>query len=98
MQSTNQIHMKTKVPNIGLAWIALAMLGFAGVNSAVAQTTAFTYNGRLNNSGVSANGAYDLRFTIYDANAAGNVIAGPLTVSPVDVMNGLFTGQGHERA
>jgi hypothetical protein len=36
------------------------------------------------------NGAYDLRFTVYDASAAGNVIAGPLNVSPVDVTNGLF--------
>jgi hypothetical protein len=56
-----------------------------------AQSTAFTYTGRLNNNGAPVNGAHDLRVTIYDAIAAGNAISGPINVSPVDVANGLFT-------
>jgi hypothetical protein len=89
----NQIQMKTRTRELGQAWIALTLLIFAGVNSAVAQGTAFTYSGRLNNNGAPVNGAYDLRFTLHDASAAGNMIAGPLTVGPVDVANGLFTAR-----
>jgi len=57
-----------------------------------AQSTAFTYQGRLNDGGVAAGGIYDLRFTIYDsANSPGVVVAGPLTKSTTMVSNGLFT-------
>src|ERR1019366_1314257 len=53
-----------------------------------AQTTAFTYQGQLNNSNAPATGAYDFRFQIYNENS---VVAGPRTNSPVGVTNGLFT-------
>ena len=53
--------------------------------------TAFTYQGRLNDGGNPANGSYDLKFTLFDQASAGGVIAGPLTNSPVNVSNGLFT-------
>src|ERR1043165_9543325 len=56
-----------------------------------AQTTAFSYQGRLNDSGSPATGTYDLRFTIFDALASGNAVAGPLTNATVAVSNGLFT-------
>jgi hypothetical protein len=56
-----------------------------------AQGTAFTYQGRLNDNGAPATAIYDLRFTIYDAAANGNVSGGPVTSSTVGVTNGLFT-------
>src|ERR1051326_8343754 len=56
-----------------------------------AQTPAFSYQGRLNDSGSPASGTYDLRFTIFDALASGNAVAGPLTNATVAVSNGLFT-------
>lgn len=61
------------------------------VDSAPAQGTAFTYQGRLNSVGLPANGLFDLQFTIYDSvsNASG-LIAGPITNSAVTVSNGLF--------
>src|SRR5438046_2972150 len=52
--------------------------------------TAFTYQGRLTDGGSPANGNYDLRFTIYDSDAGGTVVAGPTTNSPTSVSNGLF--------
>jgi hypothetical protein len=61
------------------------------LSTALAQGTAFTYQGRLNTGGNPASGIYDLRFTIYDALAGGNIAGGPLTNSPVAVSNGLFT-------
>lgn len=56
-----------------------------------AQSTAFTYHGRLHDNGVVVSGAYDLRITAYDADVDWNVVARPLDFSPVDVVNGLFT-------
>jgi len=54
-------------------------------------TTAFTYQGQLTTGTNAANGGYDMTFAIYDANVAGNLIAGPITNSALSVSNGLFT-------
>jgi UDP-3-O-[3-hydroxymyristoyl] glucosamine N-acyltransferase len=58
---------------------------------ASAQGTAFTYQGRLYDSGSPACGIYDLEFTLCDAVTNGNCIAGPLTNAATSVANGLFT-------
>ena len=55
-----------------------------------AQGTAFTYQGRLNNGASSANGAYDLRFAIYDSVNAGTQQGSLLTNTATAVNNGLF--------
>jgi hypothetical protein len=60
-------------------------------NSASAQGTAFTYQGRLNTGGSPANGSYDIAFSLYAINAGGVAIAGPVTNTAVSVANGLFT-------
>src|SRR5687768_15749895 len=57
----------------------------------LAQGTAFTYQGRLDDGANPAAGIYDLRFTIYDLNSGGSAMAGPLTNSATGVSNGLFT-------
>jgi microcystin-dependent protein len=75
--------MKTKILTLTL----LTIIGLA----VSAQTTAFTYQGRLNAGATAANGSYDLTFAVYDANVSGNKIAGPITNSAVAVSNGLFT-------
>lgn len=62
------------------------------LSTAFAQSTAFTYQGRLQDNGVPANGSYDFQFTIYDStNGAGPAVAGPITNSAIAVSNGLFT-------
>ncbi len=53
--------------------------------------TAFTYQGKLTDGGQSANGTYDLRFTLYNVAGGGSTVAGPVTKSAVGVANGLFT-------
>ena len=70
-------------------WVLLALLFPPGL--AHTQTTAFTYHGKLQAEGVPASGAYNLRFTLFDAVTGGNIVAGPLELNPVDVANGLFT-------
>ena len=82
--------MKTKTLNIGLVFITLALLTSAGAHSAFAQSTAFTYQGRLQVGAIPANGSYDLRFALYDALAGGNAVGGALTNTATGVSNGLF--------
>lgn len=59
--------------------------------STYAQSSAFTYQGRLNLNGSAANGTYDLRFTIYDAVTNGGPASSTLTNAATSVSNGLFT-------
>jgi hypothetical protein len=69
----------------------LALPVLLGVSSALAQGTAFTYQGRLFSGTNDANGLYDFRFLLYNDPTAGAIVAGPLTNSAVAVTNGLFT-------
>src|SRR5262249_25643154 len=78
--------MKITIQNL---FIALAV--FANFNCLIAQGTAFTYQGELNNGGLPANGNYDMTFTLFATNATGVALAGPVTNSTTAVSNGLFT-------
>ena len=69
--------------------VALASLACAAFHLQ-AQTTAFTYQGRLKDGGGAVTGIYDLRFMICDSGGGPAVVAGPLTNSPTSVTNGLF--------
>ncbi len=57
-----------------------------------AQTTSFTYQGRLTDGGTAANGSYDLQFVLFDSSSGGSQI-GTQTVSTVAVSAGVFTVQ-----
>jgi hypothetical protein len=67
-----------------------AIMAFCSVGTLFAQGTMFTYQGRLNDGGVAANGNYDFKFRIYDAVTNGNPVSSILTNSPTVVSNGLF--------
>ncbi len=56
-----------------------------------AQTTSFTYQGRLSDGGNVANGSYDLQFALWDSLSGGAQIGATQTVSAVAVSNGIFT-------
>ncbi|HEY0605610.1 MAG TPA: hypothetical protein VGD58_21990, partial [Herpetosiphonaceae bacterium] len=56
-----------------------------------ATTRAFTYQGRLTNGGVPANGAYDFTFILYDASVGGSQAGPIITRNDVPVANGLFS-------
>lgn len=77
-------------PKSILRLLCILMLSNAATGT-FSQTTAFTYQGRLNDRGAAANGDYDLRFVIYDAPTEGNAVGSPITTAPVGVTNGLFT-------
>ena len=62
--------------------IALALLN---AGAAVAQTTAFTYQGRLTDGGNPADGSYDLTFKLFDTATAGAIAQGPVrSCEPAD--------------
>jgi hypothetical protein len=83
--------MKTKQLIFTVALLTCLSTLNPQLSTVFAQGTAFTYQGRLNDTGQPATGIYDLRFTIYDSAGGGNVVAGPLTNSAAGVTNGLFT-------
>ena len=69
--------------------VLLVLLALVSVGRT--QGTALLYQGRLNGSAGPANGVFDFNFTVYDALADGNSVAGPLTKAATPVTNGLFT-------
>lgn len=78
--------MKT---TINRTLIALVIL--ISIPQIEAQGTAFTYQGRLNNGGIQANGLYDFQYSLSNAPSGGSQIGSTLTVIGVSVTNGLFT-------
>src|SRR5688572_443269 len=70
---------------------AFAVLLWSTMVNLPAQGTAFTYQGRLTDTGAPANGLYDFQFTVHSA-ASGNVPVSPAyATNGVPVTNGLFT-------
>ena len=61
----------------------LLILVTSAANSVNAQTSTFTYQGRLTDGGTAANGTYDLQFTLWDAVNGGNQqpIGSPVTIT-----------------
>jgi hypothetical protein len=69
--------MKTKQLILTVALLTCLSTLNLQLSTAFAQATAFTYQGKLAEGGTPANGRYDLRFILYDADAGGNQV-GPL--------------------
>lgn len=77
------------IPKKLVRLFVLAFLSAAIPQEAAAQTSVFTYQGRLNDNGAPANGVYDFQFAVYDS-------SNPLATnaqSGIGVTNGLFTAQ-----
>jgi hypothetical protein len=83
--------MKTKLTlrTLALPAMLIATLIYQP-STAFAQGTAFTYQGRLNDGGAPANGAYDFRFRLFDALTNGSFSGGNKFLDAVGVSNGLF--------
>src|SRR5208282_1821471 len=82
--------MNNQIKQLLIALVLLSALN-SQLSTALAQGTAFTYQGQLQANGDPASGTYNLTFTLFNTNAAGVAIAGPLTNNGVIVTNGLFT-------
>src|SRR5438552_4142304 len=80
-------------PRAGARFV-LALISFswiAAIQIASAQSTALTYQGRLNDGGAPANGVYDLEFRVFDAFSGGSQQGGTVTVYDLGITNGLFS-------
>src|SRR5215213_2624362 len=69
--------------------IALAVL-LVRTPEAVAQTTTFTYQGRLLSNGVAVTGTYDVKLELFANSSGGGSLAAQF-IGDVAVSNGLFT-------
>ena len=58
--------------------------------AALAQITAFSYQGRLTDGGAPANGLYDFTLSAHDALTSGNLVGSALIFADVPVTNGVF--------
>jgi hypothetical protein len=76
--------------NLVLIPLAIACLFAAGI-AVQAQTTSFTYQGRLSDNTIAANGTYEMQFSLFDASANGNQIGSTVSNANVSVVNGIFT-------
>jgi hypothetical protein len=59
--------------------------------AALAQPTAFTYQGLLEANGAPANGSFDLVFSLFTTNSGGSQVGGTITNAATAVSNGAFT-------
>ena len=71
--------------------VAATVLAFLlAATSAFAQTSSFTYQGRLTDGGTAANGNYDLQFALFDSLSGGAQIGATQSINTVLVVNGVF--------
>src|SRR6266513_5714606 len=71
--------------------VAIILIGLSG--AAIAQTTVFSYQGKLTDNGGLANGNYDFQFKLFDTAAlgTGNQQGATVLATNVPVTNGIFT-------
>lgn len=70
---------------------AACLLMLASVVYAAPQIPDFVYQGRLEQDGAPANGAFDLTFTLYDAAEGGNAVGVAIEEPGYPVTDGLFS-------
>lgn len=73
---------------IKLLLLAVAVNFYAA--AAEAQTSVFSYQGKLIDGGVPANGSYDMRFRLFDAVTVGSQIGSDAAVNGVQAAGGIF--------
>src|SRR5262245_59787709 len=69
---------------------SLAAALLASADATHAQSTGFTYQGRLTENGQLATGVYDFRFAIFESLSSGTQIGESITNYAVGVSNGGF--------
>src|SRR5262245_11942815 len=83
---------KSEVPMKTASQLFILLLAIdAMVVSALAQGTAFQYQGRLDQNRAPVTGLYDLRFTLFDSSGGATVVAGPQSKLATAITNGLFS-------
>ncbi len=76
--------MKSKLLILSLAILTLFPTAFS-------QTTAFNFQGRLNDGSSAANGSYDIKFKLFDSSTGGGQIGSTIDRVGLLVINGVFS-------
>jgi hypothetical protein len=73
--------------------VTLCLMLLVSVSTGYAQTTSFTYQGKLTDTGVMANGNFDMEFKLFDTLAPGTGMqqGATLLVPGAVVTSGIFT-------
>src|SRR5215213_6756025 len=71
--------------------IIFVILALALAGTALAQSSSFNYQGRLNETGAAAGGTFQFQFKLYDAVSGGSQVGSTLSDVPVTVSNGTFS-------
>ena len=79
--------------SIAFAFAVASSLAAVAHSPAFAQSTAFTYQGQLDDAGVPASGLHDFRFLLFNAAVGGVVVGPPNCIDDVNVVDGVFTVQ-----
>src|SRR5437763_15165202 len=74
-----------------LAFVTVMFLLLFSAPVIFAQSSSFTYQGRLTDGGRPANGNYDVQFALWDSASGGTQIGSTQTLNTVAVSNGVFT-------
>jgi len=85
--------MLMKLCNNVTRWLALVLLAAfnSQTSTCFAQTSAFTYQGVLEDGGAPATGLYDFEFRVFNAASGGGQVGTLTTAADTPVTNGLFT-------
>jgi hypothetical protein len=73
--------------------VFLAIAAMVAAPCAFAQGTAFTYQGQLDDSGMVADGLYDMQFSVWDQSSGGAQVSSTITYLGLPVEGGLFTAK-----
>jgi hypothetical protein len=80
--------MKKRTYLFALLLVCFATLGSAAIS---AQTSVFTYQGKLTDSGISPNAPYDFTFRLFDSASGGVQVGSDKVITGVQVTAGIFT-------
>src|SRR5688572_23474887 len=69
----------------------LFLVLFAAIHSGFAQSSSFSYQGRLSENGTPANGNYDFQFVLHTSDSGSSQVGDALTNANVSVVDGVFS-------
>ncbi len=73
--------------------VAVCLIVFGCFAAVRAQTSVFTYQGRLTDTNIAASGTYQMQFSLFDALSGGTQQGSTILNNSVTVSNGIFTVQ-----
>ena len=71
--------------------VLFASVLWLSIASVQAQSTEFTYQGRLLSGAVPADGSHDFEFALWDGDSGSNQIGPTISLTQVNVNNGVFS-------